>query len=162
MLDAKHGNSRASGAQVCALARGGVSPPAAGGLPVPQELGAVGPQPLRGYPSPTGSTSSLLAWLSVLLPSFVVLRAECDGAGTPSWGQEAGEQGANRKEEDAEHGPGRAFLNWYPRERSRDEQTLSHPKGTRVHRTGGWVGTLMLPEEGKSVGFALRAAGSQI
>lgn len=68
MLDAKHGNSRASGAQVCALARGGVSPPAVGGLPVPQELGAVGPQPLRGYPSPTGLTSSLPAQLLCCFP----------------------------------------------------------------------------------------------
>ena len=36
------------------------------------------------------------------------------------------------------------------------------PKGTRVGRTGSRVGALTLSEERKSVGFALRAAESQV
>ena len=62
MLDAKHGNSRASNARVCALARGGVYPPTAGGLPVPQEPGAGVPQSFHGCRSLMGLTSSFTAW----------------------------------------------------------------------------------------------------
>lgn len=115
MLDAKRGNSRASGAQVCTLAWGGVSPPAAGSLPVPQEPGPGAPQPFRGCPS---DGLDLLAHCpaSALLPSCVVLGAEYDQAGTPSWGEEAGAQGADRKEEDTKPRPGRASLNRYSRE----------------------------------------------
>lgn len=49
-------------------------------------------------------------------------------------GEEAGEQGANRKEEDAELRPGRASLNWYPREIQGRTDPTPTPRGQ------GWAG----------------------